>query len=334
MGPKRDITGELAKAYKARGLKFVPTFHHGFAWRYFEPAFKFDAADGKDFLLYTEPHEPKAPPSARFQEQWLAMVMEAVTKYEPDMIWFDFELSKVIQPEFQRRMFADYYNWATSKGKESAVAHKFREIHQYTGILDFERGREDKLVTYPWLTDTSLGPWYNRNLDPYRSTENLVQVFADIVSKNGCMLLNVGPNADGSIPDRAKKMLLELGTWLQVNGEAIYGTRPWSIFGEGPTRSKGGGFSEHKDPVFTAEDIRFTTKGNDIYAIFLAWPKDGKVLVKSLATSAGKLSSVSLLGSTDQLKWQQSDAGLVVTLPDRKPCEYAYSLKISGDLKK
>jgi len=331
VGPKRDITGELAKAYKARGLKFVPTFHHGFAWRYYEPAFEFDAADGKDFLLYTEPHAPKAPPSRRFQEQWLAMVMEAVEKYEPDMIWFDFELHKVIEPEFQRRMFADYYNWAAAKGKESAVAHKFREIHQYTGILDFERGREDKLVPYPWLTDTSLGSWYNRNRDPYRSTVNLVPVLPELVSKNGCMLRTVGPNADGSIPARAEKMLLELGAWLKVNGEAIYGSRPWQVFGEGPARSAGGGFTEGRDPVFTAEDIRFTTKDGSLYAIALGWPANGKLLVKSLASPDSKVTRVSLLGSDANLKWTQGETGLEVSLPPQKPCDFAVTLKISRE---
>ncbi len=331
MGPHRDITGELARAYKARGLKFTPTFHHGFAWRYFEPAFAFDAADGTNELLYTEPHAPKAPPSARFQQQWLDMVMEVVTRYEPDMIWFDFELYHVIQPEYQRRMFADYYNWAAVKGRESAVAHKFRQIHQYTGILDFERGREDKLVPYPWLTDTSLGPWFNHNKKPYRSAENLIHIFVDIVSKNGCLLLNVGPNADGSIPDRAEKLLLELGDWLQVNGEAIYGTRPWTIYGEGPTRSAGGGFSENKDPAFTAADIRFTTQGDTLYAIALGWPADGKLVIKSLASSAGKVAGVSLLGSDAVLKWTQTDVGLEVSLPGQKPCDYAVTLKITGE---
>jgi alpha-L-fucosidase len=333
MGPKRDVTGELAKAYKVRGLKLITTFHHGFAWEYFEPAFRFDAADGKNFLLYTEPHKHGDPPSRRFQDQWLAMVMECVSKYEPDMIWFDFELKKIITPEYEQRMFADYYNWAAARGKESAVAHKFREIHEHTGILDFERGREDKLVPYPWLTDTALGPWFNRNDDNYRSVDNLVHVLIDIVSKNGCMLLNVGPQADGSISERAEKMLVALGDWLRVNGEGIYATRPWKIFGEGPTRgSKGGGFSENADRDFTPRDIRFTQSkdGASLYAITLGVPSE-PICIRSLAAAAGRVTAVSLLGGSAPLSWSQTAEGLSVTLPEAKPCAYAIALKIAGE---
>ena len=333
MGPKRDINGELAKAYKARGLKFVPTFHHGFAWRYFEPAFQFDAADGKDYQLYTEPHGPKDPPSPRFQEQWLAMVMEVVRKYEPDMIWFDFELKEVITPEYQQRMFADYYNWAAACGKESAVAHKFREIHAHTGILDFERGREDRLVPYPWLTDTALGPWFNRKADQYRSTENLIHVLVDIVSKNGCLLLNVGPNADGSISERAKTMLVEIGAWLKVNGEAIYGTRPWLAFGEGPTRdTKGGGFSENADKKFTAQDMRFTQSkdGSSFYAITLGWP-EREFTVRSLqATANAGPGRVELLGFGPVSHRFNAENQIVVSLPAKRPGDHAFAFKFTG----
>ena len=332
--PKRDFTGELEKAIRGQGMKFIATFHHAFAWRYFEPALKFDAADGKHAGLYCEPREPGNPPSKKYMEKWLGMVNEVVDKYKPDLTWFDFGLRSVITPEYQRRMFADYYNWASRNNRQVGVAHKHRDIHQHTGILDFERGREDRLVPYSWLTDTSVGPWFCQKSVPYKSVDQLVDVLVDIVSKNGCMLLNVGPAADGTIPLEAKQLLLGIGRWLKVNGKAIYNTRPWQTFGEGPTRNIGGGFSERKDKPFTSEDIRFTRSkdGKTIYAVVLDWPGAGTtVTIQSLADKPGAvdITDVKLLGHNGKLSWKRNQVGLKIQMPSKKPCEYAFVFKIT-----
>lgn len=329
LGPKRDVTGELEKAVRARGLKFITTFHHGFAWRYFEPAFQFDAADGRSADLYTEVHAPQAPASRHFQDMWLAMVNEVLHKYQPDLIWFDFEFSAVIQPEYQRKLFADAYNWAAQRNRTIGVCQKSRDIHKYTSIIDFERGREDKLVPYPWLTDTTVGDWFHQRAAPYKSTASLVTTLVDIVSKNGCMLLNFGPAADGTIPLAARERLLGMGDWLRVNGEAIYGTRPWKIYGEGPTKqAKAGGFSENADRPFTPQDIRFTTKGDALYAIALALPQS-ELKIASLATAAGKIDSITLLGSDAKLAWKQEDDALSIQPAAQWPCPHAVTFKIN-----
>ncbi|NQT02611.1 MAG: alpha-L-fucosidase [Planctomycetes bacterium] len=336
-GPKRDITAELEKAIRKRDMKFIATFHHAFTWRYFEPSYKFDGADPKYAGLYCRAHESDAPPTKEFMDKWLGMVNEVVEKYKPDLTWFDFGLGSeqhnCITPEYQQQMFADYYNWAVRNKRQVGAAHKHRHIHEHTGILDFERGREDNLVPYPWLTDTSVGQWFHQKSAAYKSVDQIVDVLVDIVSKNGCMLLNVGPAADGAIPPQAQEILLGIGDWLEVNGQAIYKTRPWQVFGEGPTRNTGGGFSENKDKLYTPEDIRFTRSkdGKTIYAIVLGWPGAGEtVTIRSLADKAGavKITDVKLLGHKGRLNWKRDLEGLKIDMPSKKPCEHAFALKI------
>jgi len=337
-GPTRDITGELAKAIRARGMRFIATFHHGFTWQYFEPAYKYDAADPRYAGLYCAPHTPGAPPSKAFLEGWLAKVNEVVTTYEPDLIWHDFGLGRVVTPEFQRRMFADYYNWAAAHGRQVGVAHKHRDIHTHTGILDFERGREDRLTAYPWLTDTAIGPWYYYKNPTYKSVDDIVDVLVDIVSKNGCMLLNVGPDGQGGIDREARRILIGIGQWLRVNGEAIYDTRPWKVFGEGPTRqAKGGGFSEKKDKPFTAGDVRFTCAkdGSALYAIVLGWPEGDLTLQSMQVDSAAPDAGVELLGYEGEVRHVVNDRKqLVIRVPDLpeadRPCRHAYAFRLTG----
>lgn len=333
MGPHRDVTSELGKAIKSRGLKFITTFHHGYAWRYYEFSFKYDGADPKNADLYTDYHEPMAPPSKKNQDQWLAMVYEVLNKYNPDLIWFDFEIYELIQPEYQQRMFSMTCDWALQQNRTIGVCHKDRKIHENTGILDFERGREDDIRTYPWLTDSPVGNWFYQKSADYKSVSQLVTTLADIVSKNGCLLLNVGPKVDGTIPDRDRDVLIGIGDWLKVNGEAIYTIRPWKIYGEGPTgQGQTLSFSEHSDKPYTSGDIRFTQSKDKktLYAIALGIPKDSKIVVKSLAKAAGKISDVSLVGYSGEIKWVQADNALVVTLPADNKCVNAVTLKIKA----
>jgi len=182
----------------------------------------------------------------------------------------------------------------------------------------------------PWQTDTSIGPWYWMKRSRYKSVDSIVDSFVDIVSKNGNLLLNVPPRPDGTLDKEAETILLELGKWMDVNGEAIYGTRPWKVFGEGPTSVEDGHFKERTEP-FNPQDIRFTSKGNVLYAICLAWPGDGeKITVKSLSTEQEliRISKVTILGRMGKLKWQRDSKGLNIQMPPKKPCEHAFTLKI------
>lgn len=344
MGPKRDVVGEMERAIRKQGLKFIATFHHQWLWAWY-PTFNrsVDASDPRFAGLYgpsvsegawSYKAKSELIQSAAFCEMWAAKVREVVDKYKPDLIWFDNRMGNIGE-EHRKRMLAHYYNRAVEWGREVAVTYKDRDLEPGTGIVDLERGRMAKAPPYKWLNDDSIdwNSWsYVENAD-YKSADRLVDGLVDIVSKNGNLLLNINPRADGTIPEPTRERLLAMGKWLRLNGEAIYGTKTWEIFGEGPTEVVEGHFGERKIKDFTAADIRFTRKGNALYAILLGWPGE-RVTIRSLADGIalwfGEIRRVEMLGVPAPLKWSRSKQGLLMQMPGAKPCDYAYVLKITG----
>jgi alpha-L-fucosidase len=360
-GPERDVVGELEKAIKKRGMKFITTFHHATHWAYYPHWVKsFDCSDPEYSDLYGPIHNQDADweewyeigaddlafmqdkPSEEFLDLWFGKLKEVIDKYQPDLIWFDGSLDRMHEKSGLKFM-AYYFNHAAKAGKEVEVLFKGWDIPPGVAVNDLELGRESNITRHLWITDTSvddMGAWSYVSEAGYKSVNMLVDNLVDRVSKNGMLLLNVGPKADGTIPEQAKKCLLGIGEWLDVNGEAIYGTRAWMIYGEGPTDLEEGGayteFDKEDSEEYTGEDVRFTVKDDILYAVFLDWPGD-EAWIYSLRQFEEELSihweeedieSITMLGVDKELEWFVNDEALVVKTPEKKPCEHAYTLKI------
>ncbi len=202
-------------------------------------------------------------------------------------------------------------------------------------LLDIERGRANKILDRPWQTDTCIGDWhYDRAIyeqHRYKTARTVVHMLVDIVSKNGNLMLNIPVRGDGSIDEDERKFIGDFTSWMTANSEAIYGTRPFQVFGEGPPDvENSSNFNESKARPYDAHDIRFVTKGNTLYATALGWPDDGKLVIKTLAESnyAKPIQRVELLGASGALQFSRDASGLTVSLPPEKPNEYAYTFKI------
>jgi alpha-L-fucosidase len=340
MGPKRDVVGELAKSIKKQGMKFVTAFHHAENWFFFPTTDKrYDCADPRYSGLYGPIHEEGALPDKAFLDKWQAKIVEVIDNYDPDLLWFDFGL-ELVQEDYKKEMLAYYLNKAVQGKKDVTVTYKRHDLVPMVGVDDLELGQEREMTYNDWITDSSVdnqGAWGYVRGASFKSIDNLVDNLVDRVSKNGYLLLNVGPKPDGTIPEEAKERLLGLGKWLETNGEAIYGTTPWLIAGEGPTQlEKVGPFNENNDLKFTPQDIRFTSKDNILYATALDWPGE-KIVIKSLAprgrTWAGlypsEIVSITMLGDGKELKWEMTKEGLVIQTPTVKPGDYAFTFKIT-----
>jgi alpha-L-fucosidase len=273
-------------------------------------------------------------PDAAFSQRWFSRAKEVVDKYQPDLIWFDNKLF-ILDQQVLRDFLTHYYNRAADWGRDVVATYKHEDFHRGAGILDLERSRMAEGQDFPWLVDDSIdwGAWCDVQNPNYKSTNRLIDFLVDVVSKNGCVLLNVTPTAAGEIPQPVQERLLEMGRWLDLNGEAIYETRPWKIYGEGPMEIVEGHLSEHKNKDATHEEIRFTRKGDTLYATVLDWPRDRIVKIRALAkgsTLLGDIKQIELLGHNGRVTWARNNQELLVRLPSRRPCEHAFVLKIAA----
>lgn len=323
-GPRRDIGAEVAKAVRAQGMKFIATFHHGFNGQFTErqseatgfyprhDGWPTTSEDPRLRLLYGNLDQQWS------RNLWLGKLAEVIDGYQPDLIWFDFCLRR-LPPDVQNRFLAYYFDRAQEWGKQVVVTCKNHDVPVGIAVEDFEKGRAERLTRDPWLTDDtiSLGSWCYTDDLKIKPASEIIQVLADIVSKNGILLLNISPRADGVIPDDQQNVLREIGAWLHSSGESIYETRPWETSGEGPTKiSKGGHFVDRVQ--YTPRDIRYTRSkdGKWLYAIVLGMPPGPSIVLHSVKAAHGATGPALLLGSGSELRWEvDADSHVVLQWP-------------------
>lgn len=284
--------------------------------------------------LWTENPPPNNP---RFTRNWFLRCQDLLEKYRPDLVYFDNTGLPLGQAGLD--ITAWYYNanrqW--HDGRLEAVVHaKNLTAEQRPAVVeDIERGFSEETRPLPWQTDTCIGEWhYRRSLfeeHRYKSVDTVITRLCDIVSKNGNLLLSIPLRGDGTIDEDERQFLTQLATWMKPNGEALFGTRPWRVFGEGPTHVKAGSFGEGGASEFTAEDIRFTQKGDTLFALVLDRPKGASMTLKSLAAATpGTVERVEVVANNAPLSFKRDAAGLTIDLPENLPGEHVFSFRIRG----
>lgn len=351
-GPHRDVFGECAKAFRERDIKLIATFHHQWLWGWFMSTDnEADVYDPKNEIYYgpalpleTNRYLPYRYPDDKFNATWRDKVLEVIDKYSPDAIYFDSRTC--IIGESYRYQIADHY-YHTTGHTDGIITYKQEDFPAGIGVYDLECGHFAEPKPFVWQSDDRLEDnitWCIVQNPKYKPAKKIIEQLCDIVSKNGNLLLNIGPQADGSFHPDAKKQLYAVGDWLKVNGEAIYGSRPFTVAAEGPAAQKDENFdidklheqikngdaADVRGNELGERDFRFTTNNGNLYVIAMGWPADGILKIHTLRKN-GELSSipsVSLVGADKPLSFEQTDEALLVQLPKKEPAKLAFVLKI------
>lgn len=362
IGPKQDIVGGWGKAARAAGLRFGVTVHAARAWNWFEPAQGSDKfgplkgvpydgaltmAEGKGKWwegydpqdLYAQNHIPGAKPSEAYCDKFFNRTIDLIDKYQPDLLYFDDSVLPLgdVDQKYGLRITSHLYNSSVKlHGQNEAVMNTkgLREQQRRCLVLDIERRRSGRIEPLAWQTDTCIGGWHYASAFPanhsYKQPQEIIHLLADIVSKNGNLLLNIPMRGNGTIDDDERACLDGLAAWMSINGESIFATRPWKQFGEGPTSVVAAdGLVEKKPKPYSSQDLRFTQSkdGRLLYATVLGLPAE-PTMIQSLAAGKEKIVSIKLLGSNDVISWKQEKDALEIQSVKAWPCQHAVVFKI------
>ncbi len=340
MGPKRDVIGDLAEAARHQSLVFGASTHRAEHWWFMNGGTHFpsDVLEPETADFYGPAQSEAMQPNDQYLIDWFLRTIEIIDKYGPQVLWFDWWIEQPAFEPWLRKIAAYYYNRAHASSRGVVIQYKYEAFRPGTAIFDIERGALDGIHPRVWQNDTSVSrnSWSYIEGHDYKNAAEIICELVDVVSKNGVLLLNIGPKPDGTIPEPEQELLRAVGRWLGVHGQAIYGTRPWKIAAEGPSEQRSGYFTDSASTSYTSQDIRFTyrdgVEGEFIYATALAWPSDGELLVTSLGRQAGlgieQIGGVEVLGHPGEVTWSLETAGLSVQLPSEPPSEFGVTVRI------